>query len=112
MPNNDDSTFYDHPAWDAPLMEALRQSTEGGGAAEALEIVFTNAPPFQLEHRPNDEWDYLHTLVLTFAENAELAERSFENEAHALMVGQEIGFALGVRRSRLRAIEPGHSPYA
>ena len=43
----------------------------------------------------------LQSFGLPFAEEPGLAERSFADKAHALAVGQEAGFALGVRWARL-----------
>jgi hypothetical protein len=77
-------------------MEALRKTPEGEGVAEALDVIWDNAPPFHFDPVPVDEWEYVWDIYTRFAEDWELVTRSFADEQHALLVGGEIGAALAL----------------
>ena len=86
-----------HPAWDTAYMaELCAQGAEAQGAVEALEIVLLYARPFELRARGSDEWDYLHKLAWALADDPGLARTAFEDEAHALAVGLELGYVQGL----------------
>jgi hypothetical protein len=72
------------------LVEAVRETPGGEGVADALEFMFDNAPPFELDGLPSDPVGYVKALGARLAMDAELCDRVFENRQHAFLVGREM----------------------
>jgi hypothetical protein len=88
-----------HPARIDSLIEALLQTSEGEGVADALDFIFDNAPEFRLPRTPTDQWQYVQDLLAMFWEDEDLAERSLGTTQDALGFGVRIGEALAIHRS-------------